>query len=312
MTTRRVQASAPGKVILLGEHAVVYGRPAIAVPLSGLHATVMVMPGAAGTGVVVEARDVGRTLRANQDTSDPLVVTVQNTLARLGVTDPGDLYLTIASDIPVASGLGSGAAVAVATIRALNAWLDGHLTDADVSALAYETEVLHHGTPSGIDNSVVTYEQPIVFTKARGVEPFVLGAPLTLVVGDTGIASPTRETVGDVRRAWQADPARYEALFDAVAETVRAGRAAIERGDAPALGAAMRRDHVLLQEMGVSGPELDALVAAAERAGALGAKLAGGGRGGNMIALVTPANALGVAAALRQAGATRALISQIV
>ncbi|MBU1879262.1 MAG: mevalonate kinase, partial [Chloroflexi bacterium] len=97
----------------------------------------MVMPGAAGTGVVVEARDVGRTLRANQDTSDPLVVTVQNTLARLGVTDPGDLYLTIASDIPVASGLGSGAAVAVATIRALNAWLDGHLTDADVSALAY-------------------------------------------------------------------------------------------------------------------------------------------------------------------------------
>ncbi len=327
----RIQASAPGKVILLGEHAVVYGRPAIAVPLSGLRATVTVEPGRPGSGVVIEARDLGRTLHAGQELADPLVVTVNNTLARLGVPDPGDLHLTIASDIPIASGLGSGAAVAVATIRALDAWftelpnagvealagsrledrLRKQLTDAEVSALAYETEVLHHGTPSGIDNSVVTYERPIVFTRARGAAPFLLGRPLTLVVGDTGIASLTRETVGDVRRAWQADPARYEALFDAVAETVAAGRAAIERGDAPALGAALRRDHALLQELGVSCPELDALVAAAEEAGALGAKLAGGGRGGNMIALVTRETADRVAAALRAAGARRALVSEI-
>jgi len=334
MMARLVQASAPGKVILLGEHAVVYGRPAIAVPLSGLRATVTVTPGPPGSGVVVEARDLGRTLHADRDVADPLVVTVQNTLARLGTSDPGDLHLTIASNIPVASGLGSGAAVAVATIRALDAWFAGpksgsgvealagdsglkaplqnvRLADADVSALAYETEVLHHGTPSGIDNSVVTYEQPIVFTKARGVEPFSLGASLTLVVGDTGIASPTRETVGDVRRAWQADPARYEALFDAVAEMVQAGRAAIERGDAAALGAAMRRDHALLQEMSVSCPELDALVAAAEGAGALGSKLSGGGRGGNMIALVTEESANRVAAALQAAGARRVLVSEI-
>jgi len=325
----RIQASAPGKVILLGEHAVVYGRPAIAAPLSGLRATVTVEPGRPGSGVVIEARDLGRTLHTSQEPADPLVVTVSNTLARLGVPDPGDLHLTIASDIPIASGLGSGAAVAVATIRALDAWftelpnaealagsrlkarLRKQLTDAEVSALAYETEVLHHGTPSGIDNSVVTYERPIVFTRARGVEPFSLGRPLTLVVGDTGIASPTRETVGDVRRAWQADPARYEALFDAVAETVQAGRTAIERGDVPALGAAMRRDHALLQELGVSCPELDRLVAAAEEAGALGAKLAGGGRGGNMIALVTGETADRVAAALRAAGARRALVSEI-
>ncbi len=311
MPTRRIQASAPGKVILLGEHAVVYGRPAIAVPLSGLRATVTVEPGEPDTGVIIVARDLGRTLRVRDADPDPLVVTVRNTLARLGVDAPGDLRLTIASAIPVASGLGSGAAVAVATIRALNAWFAGGLADADVSALAYETEVLHHGTPSGIDNSVVTYERPIVFTRARGAAPFSLGQPLTLAVGDTGIASPTKEAVGDVRRAWQADPARYEALFDAIAETVQAGRAAIEQGDAPALGAAMRRDHALLQELGVSCPALDALVAAAERAGALGAKLAGGGRGGNMIALVTPARADRVAAALQAAGATRVLVSEI-
>jgi mevalonate kinase len=315
MTDYRAQASAPGKAILLGEHAVVYGRPAIAVPLSGLRATVTAEPGEPGSGVVIEARDLGQMHHMERDAPDeamhPLVVTVCNVLARLGVGDPGDLHLTIASDIPVASGLGSGAAVAVAMIRALDAWFAGNLTDADVSALAYETEVLHHGTPSGIDNNVVTYEQPIAFTRARGVEPFSLGAPLTLVVGDTGLASPTKETVGDVRRAWQAEPSRYEALFDAVAKTVRDGRAAIERGDAAALGAAMRRDHALLQEMGVSCPELDALVAAAEGAGSLGTKLSGGGRGGNMIALVTAEAATDVAAALRAAGAKRVLVSEI-
>lgn len=315
MTDYRARASAPGKVILLGEHAVVYGRPAIAVPLSRLRATVTVKPGEPGSGVVIEARDLGQMHHMGRDAPDeaiyPLVVTVRNVLARLGVGDSGDLHLTIASDIPVASGLGSGAAVAVAMIRALDAWFAGNLTDADLSALAYETEVLHHGTPSGIDNNVVTYEQPIAFTRARGVEPFSLGAPLTLVVGDTGIASPTKETVGDVRRAWQAEPTRYEALFDAVAKTVRDGRAAIERGDAVALGAAMRRDHALLQEMDVSCPELDALVAAAEGAGSLGAKLSGGGRGGNMITLVAAANAAGVAAALQAAGAKRVLVSEI-
>ena len=142
-------------------------------------------------------------------------------------------------------------------------------------------------------------------------QPFDLRRPLTLVVGDTGIASPTSITVGDVRRSWQAEPARFEALFDAIGQVVQAARRAIESGDPTAVGPLMDRNHQHLQTMGVSNAELDALCQAARQAGALGAKLSGGGRGGNMIALVQPEQAERVVERLLSAGAAHAFATQI-
>ena len=147
----------------------------------------------------------------------------------------------------------------------------------------------------------------------RGQPPqtFHIGRPFTLAIADSGIASPTKIAVGDVRRAWEQEPARFEALFDRVAAVVEAARSAIAAGEPERLGPLMDENHALLREIGVSCPELDALVAAARGAGALGAKLSGGGRGGNMIALVTEATASQVADALRAAGAVNVIVSTV-
>lgn len=301
-----IQANAPGKIILFGEHAVVYGQPAIAAPVMHVQATATVTPAAAGEGLVLDLPDIGQHLAASQEMlRQPLARVAMLTLALLGLEAAPDWQITLRSTIPVASGLGSGAAAATAIVRALAAAAGMTLTPAQVSALVFESEKLFHGTPSGVDNTVIAYGQPVWFVRGEPPQPFAIAQPWGLVVGDTGVASPTAATVGDVRRGWQAEPARFEALFDAVGQVVHAARRAVAAGDVVALGPLMERNHSLLQEMGVSSPALDRLCQAARQAGALGAKLSGGGRGGNMIALVQPDAAQRVANALLRAGAVR-------
>jgi mevalonate kinase len=222
-----------------------------------------------------------------------------------------NLNINITSTIPVASGLGSGAAVTVALTRALSMHLDFPMTDDEVNAFAYEIEKLHHGTPSGIDNTVITYAKPVYFIKGQGMETFNVGIPFTIVIGDTGISAPTKESVGDVRKLWEADRAKWEIVFDRVGMIAKKARTSIERGRMKDLGELMKRNHALLQEMTVSSPELDMLVSAALNAGALGAKMSGGGRGGNMIALVTAEKAESVSNSLQDAGARNTIITQI-
>ncbi len=298
-----IRASASGKVILLGEHAVVYGRPAIAVPLSGLRATAILTPHPGPLHIQAPAVGLDAPL-SDLPADHPLARIVRLTVEYLRQPPP-DALLRIESDIPVASGLGSGAAVSTAVVRALAAWYDVPLDPPTVSALVYEVERIHHGTPSGIDNTVIAHERPVYFIRGRPPEPLPVGGVLHLLVADSGVPSQTREVVGDVRRRREAEPDRYEALFDRVAEEVEEARRAIARGDARALGERMDANHELLREIGVSAPVLDRLVEVARRAGALGAKLSGAGRGGNVVALVEPHTVDGVEAALRAAGAVR-------
>ncbi len=301
--------TAPGKVILFGEHAVVYGRPALAAPVTQVCATVVVQEGEPGQGLVIHALDLAQQVRPDED-GHPLAEAVRLGLKWLGLAEP-DWDADVSSTIPIASGLGSGAAVSVALLRGLAAAAGREFSAAEVSALAYEVERLHHGTPSGVDNTVVAYGQPVYFVRGRAPQPFTIGRPFLLAIGDTGIASPTKVAVGDVRAAWQREPERYEALFDRVGAIVEAARDAISEGRPEVLGPLMDANHALLQQIGVSSPELDALVCAANAAGAGGAKLCGGGRGGNMIALVTPDTAERVAGALRAAGAVRVIVTEI-
>jgi mevalonate kinase len=304
-------ASAPGKIILFGEHAVVYGRPALAVPVSQIRATVEV-EASSRPGVWIEAPDVGLASELAQLASDqPLAAAVRGVFSALGIASFPAIQIRISSSIPVASGLGSGAAVSVALIRALSAHLGQPLSDEQVSALAFEIEKLHHGTPSGIDNTVVTYARPVYFVKGQPPETFKVGAPFTVVIGDTGVAASTKAAVSDVRSLWQTAPGRWEDVFDQVGEIARQARAAIESGDVSALGPLMDANQVLLQRMTVSSPELERLLSAARAAGAQGAKLSGGGRGGNMIALVAKEKAPVVAEALQSAGAKRTIITQV-
>jgi mevalonate kinase len=309
-----ISASAPGKVILFGEHAVVYGRPAIAIPVTQVKAKAIVtanprgMPGE----VRVQAPDIGleSTLEA-LDPVQPLAAAIQGVAIALKVKHLPACTVKITSTIPVAAGMGSGAAVSVAIIRALSAFLGHPFPDEKVSALAFEVEKIHHGTPSGIDNIVITYARPIYFVKGKPIEILKVGRPFTIVIGDTGIASPTATAVGEVRKAWQADKAQYEAYFDSVGAIVESARQAVESGGVELLGPLMDANHGVLRKIGVSSAALDGLVTAARRAGAWGAKLCGGGRGGNMIALVPPSRAEGVTEALLSAGAVRTLAAEI-
>jgi len=306
-----VKASAVGKIILFGEHAVVYGRAALAVPVSQVRAEAEVTP-SARPGIWIEAPDVQLSAELKSLPSDhPLAAVIHNLLFALSIDPYPDLAIRVTSTIPVAAGLGSGAAVSVALLRALAAALDRPLTDDQVSAYAFEIEKLHHGTPSGIDNAVVTRARPVYFIKGRPIELLRVPEPFTMVIGHTGIPAPTREAVGDVRRLWERAPEEWDVVFDGIQALANMAREAIEGGAWRHLGPLMDENHALLQRLTVSSPELDQLVLAARRAGALGAKLSGGGRGGNMIALAPESGPQPIADALAEAGATRVLISTV-
>ena len=305
-------AFAPGKVILCGEHAVVYGRPAIAVPVTEVQAQATVEPARDGRGVVIDAPDLNRRLAVREaDDGDPLARIVRLTLQAIQVKDDPDLTISVTSTVPIARGMGSGAAVSTAIVRALSGHYGRWFSSRDISDLVYQTELIYHGTPSGIDNTVVAFEKPVFFVKDVSCEIFWVGRPFLLAIADTGIDSPTREAVGDLRRRHRSDPYLYEPLFDRAGEIAVEARAAIERGGAQVLGPLLDENHALLQTMGVSCPELDRLVVAAREGGALGAKLSGAGWGGNMIALVTDEMRGRVDLALRLAGAVRVIVTEV-
>jgi mevalonate kinase len=308
-------AYAPGKVILVGEHAVVYGRPAVAMPVNQVRAEATVENAKEGQGIIIEAADLGQTLvlgRGDRSGSlHPLRVTVAGVLQYLSVSPEQDLTITVRSTIPIARGLGSGAAVSTALTRAVAQHFSRELTPPEVSRLVYEVERIHHGTPSGIDNTVIAYERPVYFVRGDKPETLAVGQPLTLLVADTGLASPTKEVVDAVRQAWRRSRERYEDLFDRVGSIAIEVRRALEIGDVGQVGRMMDENHGLLQAMGVSSPRLDSLVAAARSQGALGAKLSGAGRGGNVIALVSSRTRDKVKRALISDGARRVIQTEI-
>jgi mevalonate kinase len=309
-----IAASAPGKVILFGEHAVVYNRPAIAVPVTQVRAkaTITADPSGPLGQVQIVARQIGLERELTDLPADhPLALAIKGVADQLGVDHLPALRLQINSTIPIASGLGSGAAVSVAIARALAAFLGHPLSDEQVSQIAFQVDQKYHGTPSGIDNTVIAYAQPVFFIRGQPFIRLCAVQPFTVVIGNTGISSPTGTVVGDVRMRWQANPPAYERLFDAIGEIAGLARHAIEAGPVANLGPLMTRNQALLQQLDVSSPELDRLIQAALAAGATGAKLCGGGRGGNMIALASPETAPAIAEALRGAGAVNTIITTI-
>lgn len=300
--------SASAKIILLGEHAVVYGQPALAVPFSSLRSYAEITTSPSGTGLKLVAKDLDHQTfvldASSRELDNPLIQAAWLLLDYLD-TPPPDGIINLHSDIPIASGMGSGAAVTTALFRALLHLMNRSIPDEELNKLVYEVEKIHHGTPSGIDNTVIVFEQPIYFVRNQALERFRVGQPFMLLVGNTGIESSTKIAVSDVRLLYDSNADLISVKFKQIGELVRSGRTAIEDGDCISLGKIMSRNHQLLQELTVSSLELDTLVAAALDSGALGAKLSGAGRGGNMIALVNEERMTSVQQALLKAGAVQ-------
>jgi len=309
-----ITATAPGKIILFGEHAVVYGRPAIAVPVNQVRAraTVVATPREAPGTIRLQALDIGLDTNYGDLPPDhPLAYAIHLVLETIGLKEAPACVIRVTSSIPLASGMGSGAAVTVALMRALAAFLGHPLPDERVNHLTYDVEKLYHGTPSGIDNTVVTYAKPVFFTRGEDPQMLTVPQPFTIVIGDTGIPCSTAITVGDVRDALQEQPEEYEPVLDEIGEIGDQARSAIEAGGVGELGQLMVSNQRLLQQLNVSSPELERLIQAAMGAGALGAKMSGGGRGGNMIALVEPDITDKITEALQASGAVRTITTVV-
>ncbi|MCY4343396.1 MAG: hydroxymethylglutaryl-CoA reductase, degradative [Gammaproteobacteria bacterium] len=305
--TRRVVApdqvlrsSACGKVILLGEHAVVYGRPAIALPVP---LAVEAHARQGGDGIQLVIPRWGLEQRVMPDQRQGVAATLNVILKALNLAGRS-MFIEIMPHLPRAMGLGASAALAVAVIRAISNAFELGLTDDFVNQVAFECEKTAHGTPSGIDNTVATYGASVQFQTDGGTPRFKelrIPQALPLVIGITGEESLTAKTVAGVRAAWTERPERYEAIFDQIADLTAAGADAIAAANFNELGQVMNLCHGYLNALQLSTPALEAMIHIARDQGASGAKLTGGGGGGSMVALC-PDSQERVAEAMRTAG----------
>ncbi len=292
---------AAGKVILLGEHAVVYGKHALALPIENAmtaHCKKTKGP------VVLRIPDWGidESFRRNVESVSGAAAILQLLLRQMEVAAE-NLEMEVQSRLPVAQGLGTSAALAAAMARALNALLGLNLADDEINRLTFECEKLAHGEPSGIDNTLAVYGQALLFRKndqpiSRSIN---LKRTPPLVIACSGIPGMTLDQVAAVRKRYERNPSLYDSLFDEIDRLSLAGLEALEAEDYATLGAQMNVCHGILNGIEVSTPELETMVALARNNGAIGAKLTGAGGGGSIVALC-PGAQDAVSSALRDAG----------
>ncbi len=294
-------AAGHGKIILLGEHAVVYGRHAIAaaVPLA-IQAQIEDID--SGIELMIPRWGVEQSLHPEAKDPQSFDQPLATILEKLELTKSA-MRITVFANVPRAMGLGGSAAVAVSIIRAMDQHFRLNLSDEEVNGLAFECEKVAHGTPSGLDNTMATYGRTLLYRRGQPalVEAIRPKAPIKMVIGMSGIESLTAKMVADVRKAWKRNNRLYEQIFDGIDRLVLAAVRAINDHDMEHLGDLMNVCQGQLNSLQVSSWEIEELIQLARQNGALGAKLTGGGGGGSIIALC-PDNAGEVVAGIEASG----------
>lgn len=275
-----------GKVILFGEHAVVYGHPALAMA-APRGAEVTFQPASSGspTTLHIEPWNVDvDTAAADNLGREPLQQALR--AVRTFFDDDREFSLHAVMRLPSGAGMGSSAALGVAVLRALYAARGRVRSDAEIYQLSLAWERVFHGNPSGVDNAMATYGGLAVFRKDAPLLRIVPRHCIRLLAGYSGSSSGTKEMVQSVAHQREREPERVDKLFGAIAAIVSNGKLAIEQGDLKSLGQLMTMNHKLLAGLMLSTDALEEMNEAAMNAGALGAKVTGAGGGGCMIALV--------------------------
>ncbi|MHC9532616.1 mevalonate kinase [Dellaglioa sp. BT-FLS60] len=289
------------KIILIGEHSVVYSQPAIALPLPNVK--ISVSTEAMADKQWITSRFYSGELKYVPMNMRGIKQVVQHILQLLN-KQKQSFKLTIDSDIPSERGMGSSAATVIAIIRSLYTFFKTDISREELLLIANIAETTTHGSPSGIDAATTSSHDPIWFIKHQEAYPVPLNIEATLVIADTGIKGKTGLTVGKVRDRVLSSPDTTEKIIAELGQLTSMAKSQIATDDAISLGHTLTRSHELLKDLGVSHPKLDALVETSLANGALGAKLTGGGGGGCMIALVkTSEEALTLSHLLNRNGA---------
>jgi len=268
-----------GKVILLGEHAVVHGAPAIA---AGLRrgVTSLVQHAARDT---LHVEPWGRTVVPDDNSDDPLARAFAAILHAYAHRPP--LRVEVAVDLPPGAGLGCSAAIAASLVDAIDRALGIGRSRTEVGEEAVRWERVFHGTPSGIDNAVAAMGGLIRFERGRGACRLTTPKSLHLVIAQSGERSETKEMVARVARLIETEPQQSRRRLDEVHALVVQAETAIEQGDHTSLGRYLDLNHEVLRALGLSTPRIEQLRRAARSAGALGTKVTGAGGGGCIVSL---------------------------
>ena len=278
--------SAHAKFILIGEHAVVYGRPAIGMPLPRMwvRADARFVDGP----LRLETDSYVGALDAAQSSFDTLGAAIRNTLLHFGHAESG-VAVTVSGEIPIGRGLGSSAAVSHAIVESIRELLGAELDEDERFELVQSAERVAHGTPSGLDARTTREPGPLLFENGT-VTRLDVDFGGAFVIADTGVRGSTKTAVGDVAAYSRAHPERSALLLDQLEQLTRDAATDLAEDRREELGSRMTRTHRILSELGAGHESIDRLVDAAVAAGALGAKLTGGGQGGCVVALVRTAD----------------------
>ncbi len=284
-----VSCSAPGKIYLFGEHAVVYGENAIACAVE-LRTRVRAE---INDSIIIQSQ-IGRT--GIDFEKHPYISTVIEKMRKISPVK--GIFLEVESDIPVGSGLGSSAAVTIACIGVLNELLGCGLSLKEIAKMGHEIEIQVQGAASPTDTYVSTFGGVVTIPDRRKLRTPDCG----IVIGDTGVFSSTKELVANVRKLRESYPELIEPLMSSIGKISRIGEPFVLAGDYSSIGRLMNVNQGLLDALGVNILELSRLIYSARGAGAFGAKITGAGGGGCMVALTAPDKCTQVAEAIESAG----------
>lgn len=306
-------AVCPAKVILFGEHFVVGGNSALAMTIDLPTVVTAERSQTDHVRIKSESLRLEATFSADgnltessdlkaESTLRPIFEVVAFTLKKIGHSTEG-FTISVKSSVPIGMGLGSSAATAVGTVSALTALLNSPLSKEEVFEAAYSLEKMVHGHPSGVDQATITFGGMISYRNGTVESTLEISKPPLLIIGNTGQRRSTGEFVGKVTKLRETRADEYRKIASEAQAISDKALDALRNGRNESLGPLMNENQRLLELVGVSSPELERLIAAARSAGALGAKLTGGGGGGCMIAVAETATYEKVSQAIQAAGA---------
>ena len=290
------------KIILMGEHSVVYGQPAIALPLPSVQLSVT-LSSRQDNQRIIKSRYYHGSLENLPSSMIGIKKLIDTLSARFNDQETG-WDLKIESQLPAERGMGSSAASAIAIIRAFFDYYDEPLDRTLLLQLADVEEQITHRSPSGLDAATVSSDKPLFYVKGRIGVPIEMNLDASLVIADTGKKGATKEAILAVKNELKNNNEKAEEHIKHLGELVNQTKGYLAQNDIVKLGDALNFAQTDLAALNVSDPALDHLIHVARDNGALGAKLTGGGRGGCMIALMqTAMGARRLASILKENGA---------